>query len=227
MDRRREGHQHHHVEDERPQFSDQAARMMMESGAEVERPLSTSRTVHDYIDGVDTQSRAISEPLSGLRRLQARAVEWHERRFPFASPIGVGLKTAEEVGEVASAILGDFGGESATGKGNAPAEAADVVISLLATLGRWYPDADLEDEIDAKLDDLLTPGKHRASVPTPVQETLALRDIVRAPDSIRQAIVNCVSACVQDPREPDNYRMLYAQALRWIESGHSLYKRGS
>jgi hypothetical protein len=50
---------------------------------------------------------------------------------------------------------------------------------------------------------------------------------VRAPDSIRQAIVNCVSACVQDPREPDNYRMLYAQALRWIESGHSLYKRGS
>lgn len=95
----------------------------------------------------------------------ARAVAWHERRFPNAEPWFVGLKLGEECGEVQSAILGDHAGESATGSGDVEEETADVLIAMLVLLGRWYPDADLIDAADAKLATMSDPAStHRASL---------------------------------------------------------------
>lgn len=101
--------------------------------------------------------------MSDLRDLQARLVAWHEARFPDAQPEHVVLKTCEEVGEVAKALNGILGANSATGGGDVPAESADTVISLLVLLGRWWPEVDLLAEIEDKVTMLETPGAHTAS----------------------------------------------------------------
>ena len=63
----------------------------------------------------------------------------------------VALKTCEEVGELASAVLGLVGTNSATtGKGDVAGEAADVVICIMVLLDRWYP-VSLFAAVEAKL----------------------------------------------------------------------------
>lgn len=98
--------------------------------------------------------------------LQERVTAWHVARFPAAQREHVALKGAEEMGEVASAINGDAGKNSATGRGgNAAEEAADVVICMLVLLGRWYPERDLLTEVERKLAILTDPNSgHRASL---------------------------------------------------------------
>lgn len=88
--------------------------------------------------------------------LQARLVSWHEERFPQADPVKVALKLNEEAGEVASAVLGLVGSDSATGKGDVAEECGDVLIAILVLLGRWFPHVDVVSEAFAKLD-LLSP----------------------------------------------------------------------
>ncbi len=105
--------------------------------------------------------------------LQAAVTLWQAQRFPLARMEHVALKACEEVGELASAILGHCAinsatgsGDVATGSGDVAAEAADVVICLYALLGRWFPDVNLEDEIRAKLDVLTDPASgHRSALP--------------------------------------------------------------
>lgn len=101
-----------------------------------------------------------------LESLQSRAVTWHKQRFPEADISHVGLKLCEETGEVASAINALVGTNSATGKGNVLDESADVLISLLVILGRWRLDSfeSLVDATERKLEILLTPGAHPASI---------------------------------------------------------------
>ena len=98
-----------------------------------------------------------------MESLQNRIVKWHEIRFPDAQMEHVALKLCEEVGEVARAINGVAGQNSATGGGNVEQEVADVFISALVLLGRWFPDVNIELEIYRKLVILETPGSHRAS----------------------------------------------------------------
>lgn len=91
-------------------------------------------------------------------------VAWHKARFPTAEPWMVALKASEEVGELASAVLGQFGRESATGDGDVVAEAADVAIALIVLLGRWYG-ADLLAAVEEKMKVLTAPhGGHRAAL---------------------------------------------------------------
>ena len=101
-----------------------------------------------------------------IESLQSRAVTWHKQRFPNAELAHVGLKLCEESGEVASAINGLVGTASATGKGDVLDESADVLISLMVILGRWRFDSfeSLCDAAERKLDILLTPGAHPASI---------------------------------------------------------------
>lgn len=97
--------------------------------------------------------------------LQARAANWHYLRFPEAEPEHVVLKSIEELGEVACALNQDLdkNAKDDQGKGDVAAEAADVVITLLVLLGRWYPTRNLLEEVWRKLVTLETPGAHRAS----------------------------------------------------------------
>lgn len=97
--------------------------------------------------------------------LQDEIVAWHVRRFPDAQMEHVALKSSEEVGEVASAINAVVGFNSATGKGDVPSEAADVVISLMVLLGRWFPAFDLLEEVQKKLTILTDRNSgHRAAL---------------------------------------------------------------
>ena len=98
--------------------------------------------------------------------LQTLAVNWHKQKFPDAKLEHVGLKLCEESGEVASAINGLVGTASATGKGYVLDESADVLIALLVILGRWRFDSmeSLCDAAERKLEILLTPGAHPASI---------------------------------------------------------------
>lgn len=101
-----------------------------------------------------------------LESLQSQAVTWHKQRFPNAQVEHVGLKLAEEAGEVASAINAIVGTGSATGKGLVLDESADVLIALLVIVGRWRFDSmeSLLEATEKKLEVLLTPGAHPASI---------------------------------------------------------------
>lgn len=97
--------------------------------------------------------------------LQAAIVLWHEQRFPRAEMVHVALKTCEEAGEVARAINGVVGMNSATGRGEVGKEAADVLITLFVLLGRWFPEVDLLAEVRTKLAILIDPmSGHLASI---------------------------------------------------------------
>lgn len=100
--------------------------------------------------------------------LQARATDWHVRRFPQAGQEHVALKAAEEIGEVASAVIGTLGRNTATGAGDVPGEAADVVIALMVLLGRWYSPADLLEEVERKLSILTDPNSNHRSRAMPI-----------------------------------------------------------
>lgn len=89
---------------------------------------------------------------------RARIVEWHEARFPAAQMEHVALKVCEEAGEVAKAINGVAGADSATGIGDVGGEAADVMIALSVLLGRWFPEIDLDVEVEQKLAVLTDPN---------------------------------------------------------------------
>lgn len=82
-----------------------------------------------------------------LEALASMAVAWHRQRFPAAGAVHIALKAASELGELLDAILpADLGG-----KGDVGEEAADVLICILALLGRFYPAVDLLAEVRAKL----------------------------------------------------------------------------
>ena len=98
--------------------------------------------------------------------LAAAVVRWHVERFPMAEAEHVTLKACEEVGEVAKAINGWAGMNSATGGGDVGAESADVLITLMVLLGRWFPTVDLLAEVRAKYAILTDPTSgHPASIP--------------------------------------------------------------
>lgn len=101
-----------------------------------------------------------------ISRLQERVAEWHAARFPDATMLHVVAKMAEECGEVASAVLSAAEGDAATGKGIVQEEAADVAITLLVILGRWFSNFDLLAEVERKLAILTDPTSgHPASLP--------------------------------------------------------------
>ncbi len=105
-----------------------------------------------------------------MKEIQDRSCAWNRERFPEAAIEHVALKICEEAGEVARAVLGVAGLNSATGRGDVGAEIADVFISSLVLLGRWFPEIDIYAEIDAKLTALETPGQHRGSLKLEVNE---------------------------------------------------------
>ena len=111
----------------------------------------------DLIARLQGPTGAAADSMGDTVSLQQRVVAWHEARFPEAEAVHVALKMAEECGEVASALNALVGKNSATGKGLVPEEAADVVITALVLLGRWFPGADLFAEVERKLAVLTDP----------------------------------------------------------------------
>jgi NTP pyrophosphatase (non-canonical NTP hydrolase) len=89
--------------------------------------------------------------------IQARVVEWHVARFPACQPWEIALKSMAELGEVAEAM------QVESRRGDVVEEAADVTVTLMALLGRFYG-ADLLDAVERKLTILTTPGAHRHSI---------------------------------------------------------------
>ena len=103
--------------------------------------------------------------MSDLISLQQRVALWHQLRFPAADETLVALKAAEEVGELASAVLAKEGRNATTGEGDVLGEAADVVIALMVLIGRWSGD-ELLDAVERKLAILTDPASgHRAALP--------------------------------------------------------------
>lgn len=98
-----------------------------------------------------------------MKELQELVMRWHTQRFDEACAEWSTMKLMEEVGELAHAILYTLRGtedEVEIGR-----EAADVVITLLALLGRNYPDIDIEYEVMRKLNILNDPSSgHRAAL---------------------------------------------------------------
>lgn len=81
--------------------------------------------------------------------LQRRCVAWHEHRFPDADQWKHFTKVVEEIGEVARAMVGDH--EDRPGRGDVVDECAQVVLTLVTLVGRWYPDRDLLVETLAEM----------------------------------------------------------------------------
>lgn len=90
--------------------------------------------------------------------LQDRAASWHAARFPRCTPEDITLKSMAELGEVADAVLAaGRDGSHPERAGTVLAEAADVMVTLLALCGR-FGHGDLLAAVDAKLTVLETPG---------------------------------------------------------------------
>ena len=99
-----------------------------------------------------------------MKHLQGIAVRWHKKRFPEAGPEHVTMKATEELGELAGAVNGRLGKNSPRARGDVGEEAADVVITVLILLGRYYPEIDLKDEVARKLEILNNPASgHRSA----------------------------------------------------------------
>lgn len=117
------------------------------------REYSNSAATHvvvpigDYENMVTALARAATFP--------QRAADWARNTLDPATitPLGRVAKLAEEVGEVAQAVVGDV--ESRTGRGEAVAEAAQAVLVLATLVGLHYPDRDLLDEALWELDRLV------------------------------------------------------------------------
>lgn len=92
--------------------------------------------------------------MAHFNSLARRAHFWHAKRFPSCTPEESALKMSSENGEVCDAVLGH---------GDVGQEAADVLITLVVLLSRWYPTVDLLAEMDKKLRLLETPGAHKSS----------------------------------------------------------------
>jgi len=101
--------------------------------------------------------------------LQAAIAAYHVQRFPNAQVEHVALKLAEEGGEVASAV-NDHVSEGDFGKGDVVAEAVHTAFSLLALVGRWFPERDLLAEVEARLARNMDPnGGHRSCLLAPMR----------------------------------------------------------
>lgn len=101
--------------------------------------------------------------------LQELVTRWHTQMFPDAIVFEVTTKASEELGECSAEVLIDKAGSMNLKEKplntNAPAEAADVVICLMALLGRWYPGYDLMEEVAKKMLKLTDPNSgHRAAM---------------------------------------------------------------
>lgn len=83
-----------------------------------------------------------------------RIQTWHNARFGphTADPVRVGMKMVSEVGELCDAVLIATGNSGTSGKGDVGEESADVAICLATLLLFGFPDINLEDEVDKKLD---------------------------------------------------------------------------
>ena len=81
--------------------------------------------------------------------LQARTVAWSQRAHETAKPADFLAKAVEELGETARAVISDQNGRP--NRGDAPAEAAQVVVVLLGLIGRYYPGRDLLVEVAAEI----------------------------------------------------------------------------
>jgi len=104
-------------------------------------------------------------PNLGAIDLQRRIGDWHRARFPEAEIENVALKLSEEAGEVARAVNGQVGKNSATGGGSVPDEAADVVIAAMVLVERWCPGVDVLQAVENKLTTLTDPESgHPSSV---------------------------------------------------------------
>lgn len=99
-----------------------------------------------------------------MERFQDAVVQWHEKRFPDAGPEHVVMKTMAELGELADAINGRIGKNSPGARGEVGEEAADVAITILALLGRFFPEISWEAEVADKLAILTDPTSgHRSA----------------------------------------------------------------
>jgi NTP pyrophosphatase (non-canonical NTP hydrolase) len=101
-----------------------------------------------------------------VNSLQRRAGDWHRKRFPICSAEDIVLKAMAELGEVADAILASGRDASHPERaGQVLAEAADVVVTMLALCGR-AGHGDLLQAVSVKLAILETPGgPHPGSLP--------------------------------------------------------------
>ena len=109
-----------------------------------------------------------------MHEIQTRAAAWHAARFPTCAAEDAALKAMAELGEVADAILARGRDASHPERaGEVTAEAADVVITMLALCGRFTA-GDLLTAVADKLTILETPGGgHPGSLPTPALEGMS------------------------------------------------------
>lgn len=85
-----------------------------------------------------------------LADLQARCAAWTEDRFPNDSPDRRMAKLLEEAGEFSRAVIGRLEGRA--GRGDIGQEAAQVVLVVASTLGRWFPEYDLLTELAREME---------------------------------------------------------------------------
>lgn len=102
-----------------------------------------------------------------MEELRDRVVVWHEHRFPKTSLAYTVLKLTEEAGEVSGAVGGIAGDDVSTGDGIVAEELADVMITVLAVWGRYFPEVDLLGTMELKVAKLETPGQHCGSPQLP------------------------------------------------------------
>ena len=97
--------------------------------------------------------------------LQTRVAAWHARRFPTAGAAELGLKASSEVGELCEALQAVIDDREPRDGHDAAYEAADVLVVILALVGRYFPGRDLLAETEARVTRFENPnGGHRSCV---------------------------------------------------------------
>lgn len=130
-------------------------------GVRVPRSASSRKMIAEALSRPGHPSKLVALDFEALSQM---AAGWHVQRFPAASSAELGLKLAEECGEVCRAINSDLAVNSDKRDTSVVEECADVLIVMMALLGRWYPMVNLLDEVTKKLDILTDPASgHRAA----------------------------------------------------------------
>lgn len=94
-----------------------------------------------------------------MSALQQHAADWHRRRWPHSEPDHVTLDAVARLGALADLVLIERGIHAHDDPEIAdivPDTAGDILVILLALIGRWWPSYDLIEEVTTRIEVLAT-----------------------------------------------------------------------
>jgi NTP pyrophosphatase (non-canonical NTP hydrolase) len=88
-------------------------------------------------------------PITSMAEIQERSLAWRRKHFPETDVVHAVAKLAEEVGELARAVIAET--EHRTGRGDVVQEAAQVVLIVASIVAWTHPDRDLMEAMRSEI----------------------------------------------------------------------------